>query len=551
MNKKNTSTVNALWGNISISTKFMIPMIFCMIILFSISSWITIKRQEDSLNKLLQVSQNITQRNNQLLSLETKQGEHKKVEIISQLLAVIMPNLIAELDMEAMSNLAKVVGNDSGINYIEVKNSDNIILSKYGKKIHIIEEQTVLKKIIFEGNELGEILISYNLNFFKSYMEKLSEREKTDILEITNKKHSYLNSAKIDMLIITIVFVIILLSLLWFIFKIFILSRLNKLLIGMHDIAQGEGDLTQRMKIHGKDEIDKVGIHYNSFLKTIHSTINQVSDTTDSLDKAAKKFFEITSAMRTDVLGQQKEINLVATAVYEMSMSIQEVANNASKAATSANDANESSQKGESIVNSTISTINVLATEINNSADVINHVKADSKKIGKILDVIKEIANQTNLLALNAAIEAARAGDTGRGFAVVADEVRALASRTQQSTVEIQNMIEQLQSGSENAVSAMKTGQKKVRESVKSATLTGHSFKSIAEFVSQISDMNSQISCAADEQSNVAEEVNISITRIKDIGVRAAKSTEHTAESSQELSILSSNLKNLVEQFKL
>jgi len=382
-------------------------------------------------------------------------------------------------------------------------------------------------------------------------MKKLTEREKDDALEIKKQQNSSLNTTKIDMITITTIFVFILLSILWYIFKIFVLSRLNKLLIGMRDIAEGEGDLTQRMKIHGKDEIDKIGIHYNSFLKTIHAAITQVSNTTDSLDEEAKKFFNITDTMRVDVLGQQKEINMVATAVYEMSMSIQEVANNASKAAASANDADESSKKGQSIVDSTICTINVLATEISNSADVIDNVKADSRKIGEILNVIKEIANQTNLLALNAAIEAARAGDTGRGFAVVADEVRALALRTQQSTVEIQNMIEQLQSGSENAVKAMQTGKEKVQESVKSAMLTGHSFKSIAEFISQISDMNNQISCAADEQSRVSEEVNESITRIKDIGVRAARSTEHTTQSSQELSILSSNLKNLVEQFKL
>jgi len=551
MNKPTTHITNSLWNNLSVSIKFLLPIFFIMLVLFILGSWFNVEQQKESLNQLLQTSQNITYKNNQLLSIESKAGERKKAESIAKLLAVIMPNLIAEFDMEAMNSYTKIVGEDTGISYVEIKNVDGEVLSKYGKSSDIIKEQIVLKKIIFEGDPLGEILVAYNLSRFELYMNKLSEREKVDIQEITQQQESSLNSAIKSMAFIALGSVIILLSILWVMFKIFISSRLNILRLGMKDIAEGEGDLTKRIKIHGKDEIDSLGMYYNRFLDTMHTTIKQVSDSTDSLEDAAKILHKITKNMRNDVSGQQEEIGLVATAVYEMSMSIQEMAANATHAASSTNDANKSSQEGLNVVNSTVSIIETLATEIDNSAIVIDQVKTNSQKIGTILNVIKEISNQTNLLALNAAIEAARAGESGRGFAVVADEVRALASRTQQSTVEIQDMIEQLQLGSENAVNAMGTGKTKVQESVESAALAGRSFKAIAEFISQISDMNSQISSASVEQSHVAESVNKSITRIKDVGVSAAESTEHTADSSKKLSVLSSNLKKLIGKFKL
>jgi len=551
MKKTTVFSVSRLWGGLSVSVKFLLPMFIGMLVLFAVSSWITIKQQEESLTKLLETSQHITERNNESLSVEAKLGEHKKAEIIAQLLAVIMPNLIAEFDMEAMNDYTSVIGKDPSISYVEIKNLDDMVLSKFGERNDIIEGQLVAKKIFFEGDELGEVIVSYNLSRFESYMKVLSEREKIDILELTNQQQASLDSAKIAMIFISLTFVFVMLSLLWGMFKIFVLNRLNALRVRMKDIAKGEGDLTKRMVIKGRDEIDKVGIHYNHFLETIHETVKQVRDSTSSLEGAAQHLLEITESMRSNVSGQQQEIELVATAVYEMSMSVQEVASNASKAASSADEADKSSKEGQNVVSSTVSIIETLSDEVANSANVIDKVKADSQKIDAILDVIKEIANQTNLLALNAAIEAARAGETGRGFAVVADEVRALASRTQQSTVEIQNMIEQLQSGTENAVKAMDAGKCKVKESVESVALAGSSFESIAGFISQVSDMNNQISCAADEQSNVAEDVNKSITRIKDVGIKTAESTEHTAEASQKLTSLSSELKQLVGKFKL
>ena len=551
MNKPPVTNTNSFIGNLGISTKFLVSMFIGMVILFAISSWVTISHEEKALNELLKTSQNVSERNSQSLSVESKDGERKKAEIIARLLVASLPVAIAEFDMAAMASFAQVAGEDAGITYVEIKNTEGATLAKYGNAGEVVAEQVVTKAVVSEGVELGEVVVAFNLNRFEAYMETVAERAKVDNQEMSAQQQSSLNASKIAMVIISVSFMIILLTMLWFMFKIIVTNRLDSLRLGMRDIAEGEGDLTKRMEINGNDEIDKVGIHYNQFLDTMHSSITLVSSVTSSLEEASKHLYDITETMRNDVSGQQDEIGLVATAVYEMSMSIKEVANNASKAAESANDADKSSREGQVVVDSTIDLIEILSSEVNNSSEVIDQVKADSEKIGAILDVIREIANQTNLLALNAAIEAARAGDSGRGFAVVADEVRALASRTQQSTVEIQNMIEQLQSGSENAVNAMELGKQKVKESVESASTAGGALQSITNYVTEISDMNNQISCAADEQTNVAEDVNKSITRIKDVGVRAAESTKHTANSSQELSQLSSELKRLVGQFKL
>jgi len=551
INKSPAVNANSFIGSLGISTKFLLSMFIGMVILFSVSSWVTLSQEEKALNELLLASQNVSERNNQSLSVESKDGERKKAEIIARLLAASLPVAIAEFDMEVMASFTQVAGEDEGITFVEVKNSDGATLAKYGNAGEIVAEQVVTRKIASDGIDLGEVIIAFNLSRFETYMKTLSERSKIDNQEMSDQQQSSLDSSKIATIIISVSFMAVLLSMLWFMFKIIVTNRLDELRVGMRDIAEGEGDLTKRMQINGDDEIDKVGLHYNQFLDTMHSSITLVSRVTSSLEDASKHLYDITETMRNDVSGQQEEIGLVATAVYEMSMSIKEVANNASKAAESANDADKSSREGQVVVDSTIDLIQTLSSEVNNSSEVIDQVKADSQKIGAILDVIREIANQTNLLALNAAIEAARAGDSGRGFAVVADEVRALASRTQQSTVEIQNMIEQLQSGSENAVSAMEIGKQKVKESVESASTAGGALQSITNYVTEISDMNNQISCAADEQTNVSEDVNKSITRIKDVGVRAAESTKHTANSSQELSQLSSELKRLVGQFKL
>ncbi|MGD8593954.1 MAG: methyl-accepting chemotaxis protein, partial [Gammaproteobacteria bacterium] len=230
---------------------------------------------------------------------------------------------------------------------------------------------------------------------------------------------------------------------------------------------------------------------------------------------------------------------------------VQEVARNATEAANAASHSDEEAQKGQAVVDRTINAIDALASEVDRAANVIHRLEQDSDQIGTVLDVIKGIAEQTNLLALNAAIEAARAGEQGRGFAVVADEVRTLASRTQQSTAEIQQMIERLQAGAQEAVSVMDDSRSRAADSVSSAQSAGQSLQSITGSVASITDMNTQIAAAADEQSAVAEEVNKNIVNINHAAERAADGAKQTSAASNALAGLAQDLQALVGQFKV
>jgi methyl-accepting chemotaxis protein len=248
---------------------------------------------------------------------------------------------------------------------------------------------------------------------------------------------------------------------------------------------------------------------------------------------------------------QETEIEKVAAAINEMATTVQEVSRHASNASAAALSADDGSSNGYQVVTEVIAAINDLAGEVQQISLTISSLKEDSVKIGTVLDVIKDIAEQTNLLALNAAIEAARAGEQGRGFAVVADEVRTLASRTQQSTQEIQEMIEHLQNGALNATLAIDKGQDKTQTTVDKAQVAGKALSDITHAVSKIVEMNTQIATAAEEQSAVAEEINRNVSSIKTLSGKTATGAEYTAASSQELSQVAENLQQMISSFSL
>ncbi len=248
---------------------------------------------------------------------------------------------------------------------------------------------------------------------------------------------------------------------------------------------------------------------------------------------------------------QSEETEQLATAMTEMTAIAQEVANSATRAADAAADAIHAADDGQQIVCSTINCINELAQDIDEAAEVIKQLELDVENISSILDVIRGIADQTNLLALNAAIEAARAGEQGRGFAVVADEVRTLASRTQESTQEIQGMIENLQQRSHNAVSVMGRGRTQVESGVEKAAQAGDSLTAINQAVNQINDMNSHIASAAEEQTAVSEEMSLSIINISQVAKETAEGGVAVKKASESLQELSVESRTLLTQFQL
>jgi methyl-accepting chemotaxis protein len=314
-----------------------------------------------------------------------------------------------------------------------------------------------------------------------------------------------------------------------------------------------EGDLTVKLDPDKGErcETTQLLVAIKGMCDRLHLVISQVTASTAQLASAAEEMSAITVEASEGVKRQQSETDLVATAMTEMTATVQEVARNTAQAADAAQRAAHESHTGQAVVNQTVEAIDHLAGEVERVAGVIHTLKADSGNIGMVLDVIRNIAEQTNLLALNAAIEAARAGDQGRGFAVVADEVRTLASRTQKSTQEIQDMIQRLQGSAQQAVEAMHSSQTRAKESVAQAAKAGTSLSSITTAVATISDMNLQIASAAEEQSGVAEEMNRNIIAIRDVAEQTAKGATQTATASEEMSRLASELQMLVSQFKV
>lgn len=319
----------------------------------------------------------------------------------------------------------------------------------------------------------------------------------------------------------------------------------------LKDIAEGDGDLTIRVPVNSKDEIGEMGTNFNAFVDKLRNIISEISGSTSQLASAAEEMAAVTEQTNVGVANQKQETEMVATAITEMTATVQEVANNAENASRAAAEADGEAQEGNRIVSATVQAITSLASEIEGSGIVIEKLKGDSENIGTVLDVIKSIAEQTNLLALNAAIEAARAGEQGRGFAVVADEVRTLAQRTQESTTEIEALISELQSGAEHAVTVIAQSRERAGSTVVQAQHAGESLSSITRAVDTILQMNTQIAAASEEQSAVSEEINRNVVNIQSISEQTALGASQTSQSSAELARLGTTLQSLVGQFKV
>lgn len=317
------------------------------------------------------------------------------------------------------------------------------------------------------------------------------------------------------------------------------------------DIAQGEGDLTHRLPITSDDELGALARAFNEFVGKIHQTISHVLKMVDGLNETSSAMAHSASGTHQSIHSQHKETEMVATAMSEMSASSVQVAQSAEEAANAANTAQLDGKKALSVIQTASETIETLASGLDNSSETLASLGSDVESIVSILDVIRGIAEQTNLLALNAAIEAARAGEQGRGFAVVADEVRSLAGRTQDSTAEIQAMIERLENGSQQAITAMSRSKAQGENAVEQTRETSTSLQGVANAIEHISNMNTQIATAAEEQNSVSESIDESISRIADSSKETLVHADEATQASEELSVVSQELKQLLNQFKV
>ena len=312
-----------------------------------------------------------------------------------------------------------------------------------------------------------------------------------------------------------------------------LMRPLDTLNNAIKDVASGKGDLTQRLETDTDQEFSELATNFNTFMENLQQQIIESKSISDQILNGTQITAEGAKDSAGAIQTQLQELEQLATAMHEMSVTATEVANNAQGAASAAKEADQATVEGSSVVGESTQTINMLSDSIDLAVEEVQVLESATANIETILKVINDIADQTNLLALNAAIEAARAGESGRGFAVVADEVRTLAQRTQESTTEIRTMIEQLQSGASSVANAMHQSKGSAVEAVEKADLANNALQRIRDAIQRISDMNLQIASAAEEQSLVAEEINNNTVNIKDLSTQVAESANRTNDAMQ------------------
>ncbi|OHW37403.1 methyl-accepting chemotaxis protein [Pseudomonas sp. 06C 126] len=312
-----------------------------------------------------------------------------------------------------------------------------------------------------------------------------------------------------------------------------------------------EGNLTQSIKVDGDDEAGRLLRAMNKMQEKLRDTLQRISGSATQLASAAEELNAVTDESARGLTQQNNEIEQAATAVNEMTSAVEEVARNAVSTSEASKNATASAGDGRDLVQETVSAIERMSGDVQGTATLIGALAEESRDIGKVLDVIRGLADQTNLLALNAAIEAARAGEAGRGFAVVADEVRALAHRTQQSTSEIERMIGSIQAGTEQAVDSMRNSTERAESTLNIAKGAGMSLDTINSAIIEINERNLVIASAAEEQAQVAREVDRNLVNIRDLSVQSATGASQTSAASSELSRLAVDLNGMVGRFRL
>ena len=328
-----------------------------------------------------------------------------------------------------------------------------------------------------------------------------------------------------------------------------IVKPLGEALSAAQSVARG--DLTRSIETHGSDEVSRLLKALATMQHNLRETLQGISGSAAQLATAADELNAVTLDSTQNLQQQNNEIEQAATAVTEMTTAVEEVARNAVSTSDATRQSSESAHVGQERVSETVNAISALASDVQTTGGLVQSLANQSQGIGKVLDVIRAIAEQTNLLALNAAIEAARAGESGRGFAVVADEVRALAYRTQQSTQEIEQMVQGMRTGSTQALDSMQASSSRATSTLALAERAGEALQTITASVHQIHERNLVIASAAEEQAQVAREVDRNLVNIRDLSVRSAAGADQTSASSHELSQLANSLRTMVQRFQV
>ena len=405
------------------------------------------------------------------------------------------------------------------------------------------DEQNIAEALAYRRN-----IVMPAAELLSAEVDKLGEFQRLRANQINDQATlTYSNSR--SAVIFSIIVTLILLSALAFFYSRSVTQPLSYAVAAAKRVASG--DLTEDISDDHNDEAADMLRALAAMQGQLRQTLTLISDSSQQLAATSEELSVVTNQSSQTMSQQSNQLEQAAAAVNQLTAAIEEVARSASSTSDNAEVADEKAQLGQAKINETIKIIEQLTTDIQHSASGVTTLAGNVKNIGSVLDVIRAIADQTNLLALNAAIEAARAGESGRGFAVVADEVRALAHRTQESTKEIEKMIQLVQSETDRAVTNMNNSNQRAESTLLMANDAGQAFNEITRLIGQISDQNVTVASAAEEQTSVAREVDKNLTYILDLSAQTAEGANQTSASSLDLSRLAEQLNNLVLKFKI
>jgi len=403
---------------------------------------------------------------------------------------------------------------------------------------------------IDEASELSQGRLDSEFESIRNILDKLGEEISKDSLLLAEEVRETSDSAQFVTMVLTIA-VLAIMGFIAVFFPRLILTQLERMQETLNSILSGHGDLTARLPVAGNDELGVLGKSFNSLLMSLQELVAGVVETANHVEKSADDLNKAAAENSQSIETQAHSLNSVATAVNEMGAAIHEVSGNTQNVSSEANNATENANDVTNTFNNAMSEIGALATNVESSAEVIGKLEEEAQGIVSVLDVIKGIAEQTNLLALNAAIEAARAGEQGRGFAVVADEVRSLASRTQESTEHINEMIARLQAGVNESVRSMMEGKEKASTTVNLASEAEEAIGQITGYLSSISGHIIQVASAVEEQTAVVEEINKNVTSVNDLSQAGTERAKFVSTSTAELHDYALQLKQQMSRFKI
>jgi methyl-accepting chemotaxis protein len=536
--------------DLNLSIKFITPIILATLLAMSIGAIFIINIAKSSGQRQADTAKQVFLQEQKSSSQAQITALHSKADIIGKFMAKTAADFILSYDFSSLQAFQTEAASDKEVAYAAYLKPDGKPLTQYKKPADT--SQIIEKKypIINDGKTIGYILLGMSKANVTRNIEESNKRIATAIVRVNEVNTESMNRFYTVMGIDMAAIIIMLSAIVIVLFGYNVVKPLKETTELINGLAKGNGDLTVQLPIASNDEIGQMRQAVNSFVDSLRNMISIIAMDVNSLTTQAGDVNHVSTDLSSHSDNQRHQTTQVATAMTQMTATVQEVARNVIEAANAADHGRQEATQGKEIVNSAVNSIHTLSQEIETTADVISRLAKNSEQIGTVLEVINGIAEQTNLLALNAAIEAARAGEQGRGFAVVADEVRTLASRTHESTLEIRDMIDRVQTGTSEAVSAMEQGQDAARNSVDTVEQAGRSLETIMQTSAQINDMTTQIAGAAEEQSATMESINENIDSIHQISEETANSAETAARSSTELTELANRLNGLVSQFR-